>query len=64
MTKILVVEDDLEMNQGICYILKKEGFSTVSVCTIADAREQYRENTIQMVLLVIPIVFMVAIFMF
>lgn len=51
MTKILVVEDDLEMNQGICYILKKEGFSTVSVCTIADAREQYRENTIQMVLL-------------
>lgn len=49
--KILVVEDDLEMNHGICYILKKEGFSTVSVCTIADARKQYRENTIQMVLL-------------
>lgn len=51
MIKILVVEDDLEMNQGICYILEKEGFSTVSVCTIADARKQYRENTIQMVLL-------------
>lgn len=51
MKKILVVEDDLEMNQGICYILEKEGFSTVSVCTIADARKQYRENTIQMVLL-------------
>ena len=51
MIKILVVEDDLEMNQGIFYILEKEGFSTVSVCTIADARKQYRENTIQMVLL-------------
>lgn len=29
MQRILVVEDDWEMNQGICYVLKENGYTSV-----------------------------------
>ena len=41
MQKILVVEDDWEMNQGICYILREEGYDTVSAHSIAEGKEVY-----------------------
>lgn len=45
MQKILIVEDDREMNQGICYILEKAGFLTISAYSIADAKKQYKKIT-------------------
>ena len=51
MQMILVVEDDIEMNRGICYILEKEGFSVVTAHSIAEAEEKFENNSIQMILL-------------
>ena len=39
MQRILVVEDDWEMNQGICYVLKENGYTSVSAHSIAAAKE-------------------------
>ena len=39
MQKILVVEDDRELNQGICYALSKEEYTTLSANSIKEARE-------------------------
>ena len=41
MQRILIVEDDWEMNQGICYILWEEGYDTVSAHSIAEGKEVY-----------------------
>lgn len=41
MQRILIVEDDWEMNQGICYILREEGYDTVSAHSIAEGKEVY-----------------------
>lgn len=52
MYKILVVEDDVELNKGICYILEKEGFKTISSYNLKNARKEYtKNNNINMVLL-------------
>ena len=40
MQRILVVEDDWEMNQGICYVLKENGYTSVSAHSIAAAKEK------------------------
>lgn len=44
MQKILVVEDNWELNQGICYALKQEGFATVGVHTMNEAKAAFTEN--------------------
>ena len=41
MQRILIVEDDWEMNQGIGYILREEGYDTVSAHSIAEGKEVY-----------------------
>ena len=68
MEKILVVEDDEELNQSVCYSLKKEKYETVSAHSIEEAKEKYQENSIQFVLLCrwvkeqkkIPVIFLTA----
>ena len=44
MQKILVVEDDREMNQGISYVLEEEGYRTISAHTITEGRDAYEKN--------------------
>lgn len=51
MQKILVVEDDREMNQGISYVLEKEGYRTISAHTIAEGRDAYEKNGADLILL-------------
>lgn len=41
MEKILIVEDDKELNQALCYALEKEGYNTVSVFSMREAKEQF-----------------------
>lgn len=49
--KILVVEDDLELNQSICYMLDKEGYGVSAVHSLAEAWEIYEESGVDLILL-------------
>ncbi len=39
MQRILVVEDDRELNNGICYALEKDGYATESAHSVSEADE-------------------------
>lgn len=51
MQKILVVEDDREMNQGISYVLEEEGYRAISAHTIEEGRDAYEKNGADLILL-------------
>lgn len=51
MQRILVVEDDRELNQGICYALNKEGYTTLSAHSIKEAKQISEEEAADLVLL-------------
>ena len=51
MANILVVEDDWEMNQGICYMLEKEGFYPLAAHSVEEAKGQYKKKAPDMILL-------------
>ena len=48
---ILLVEDDRTLAMGIEYSLKNEGFKVISVDTLKSAKENYKNNEIDMILL-------------
>ena len=51
MLKILVVEDDWEMNRSICYILEENGYETVPAHSIVEAQKVYEDGKADLVLL-------------
>ncbi len=51
MQRILIVEDDWELNKGICYILEKEGYAVNAAHSIEEAKEVYLQNEVRLVLL-------------
>lgn len=51
MPKILVVEDDWELNQGICYMLEKEHYTVIQVHSIEEAKKRYEKEPVQLILL-------------
>lgn len=51
MNHILIVEDDRELNQGLCKALKAGGFSVFSCLNISGAREQLEFGGMSLVLL-------------
>lgn len=51
MKKILVVEDDWDLNQGICHALSKEGYETIPVHSLERADALFFQNGIDLVLL-------------
>lgn len=48
---ILVVEDDYDLNQAICYSLKKSGYGVYGVTFMEKGKKIFIENQIDMVLL-------------
>lgn len=46
-----MIEDDWEMNQGICYMLKGNGYETAPAHSIAEGRAAYEEKNADLVLL-------------
>lgn len=50
-SKILIVEDDKALNQGLVLSLKNEAYTTVPVFTLKDAREQLAADTFDLILL-------------
>lgn len=51
MQNILVVEDDYDLNQAICYSLKKSGYGVYGVTFMEKGKQIFFENQIDMVLL-------------
>ena len=51
MIKILFVEDDLPLALGMEYTLKQEGFDVVHAKSLSEAREKYRNNEFNIILL-------------
>ena len=51
MQYILVVEDDFDLNQAICYSLKKSGYGVYGVTFMEKGKQIFFENQIEMVLL-------------
>ena len=51
MIKIFFVEDDLPLALGMEYTLKQEGFDVVHAKNLNEAREQYRNNEFNIILL-------------
>lgn len=51
MIKILFVEDDLPLALGMEYTLKQEGFDVVHAKSLNEAREQYKNNKFNIILL-------------
>lgn len=50
MYSILIVEDDIIINGGIKVFLEKQGYETVSVCSLSEAKEKLKK-TFSLVLL-------------
>lgn len=51
MKRILVIEDDWKLNQGICYALQKGNYAFDSAHSIREAKEIYQEEKIDLILL-------------
>ena len=51
MQNILVVEDDYDLNQAICYSLKKSGYGVYGEAFIEKGKQIFMEKQIDMVLL-------------
>ena len=51
MQKILVVEDDWEMNQGICYVLRENGYETACAYSVSEGKEAFDAGGADLVLL-------------
>lgn len=51
MKKILVVEDDRELLQGICYALQKEQYGVAAASSIREAEEAFLQEGAALVLL-------------
>lgn len=51
MQKVLVVEDDKELNQGIVYSLENAGYKAMGVFSLAQAKENCRKEKADLVLL-------------
>lgn len=51
MQKILIVEDDWELNHGICYALEKEEYTVCSAHSLQEAKDVYLSENPELVLL-------------
>ena len=51
MTQILIVEDDKSLNQGIILALREEGRSLHPAYTLSQARQIWKKETIDLVIL-------------
>lgn len=51
MQKILVVEDNSQLNKTLCYAMEKAGYRVTSVFDIAKGKEAYEKQELDLVLL-------------
>ncbi|QCP35118.1 two-component system response regulator [Anaerostipes rhamnosivorans] len=46
-----MIEDDRELNEGICYALEKEGYNTIKAYSLKEARDLYLKEKVDLALL-------------
>lgn len=51
MQKILIIEDDRELNKALCYAIEKEEYTAIGVFSIREAKERYGKENILLILL-------------
>jgi two-component system response regulator VicR len=51
MKNILIVEDDVMLNNGICFNVNADGFKSESAFTLEEAYEKFKNNKIDMIIL-------------
>lgn len=51
MQKILIIEDDRELNQGVSYAIEKAGYAVFSAYSIEDARRICERESADLILL-------------
>lgn len=51
MSKILVVEDDVMLNSGLCYNLELDAYKAVSAHDVAEALEKIKNEIFDLVIL-------------
>lgn len=51
MQKILIVEDDRELNAALCYAIEKGKYRAASASSVKEAKEIYRKEELLMVIL-------------
>lgn len=51
MKQVIIVEDDRNLNQGLCLALKDQDFQIISCFDLKSAREQLADGTAELVLL-------------
>lgn len=51
MQKILIVEDDRDLNSTLCYALEKQKYPVTSAFSIREAKEICKKNTPLLILL-------------
>lgn len=51
MIKILVVEDDVMLNSGLCYNLELDGYTAVSAKSVSSALSELRDNSFDLAVL-------------
>ncbi|MGL4990149.1 MAG: response regulator transcription factor [Sarcina sp.] len=50
MRNILLIEDDLALNKGLTFKLKKEGYNVLSTAFVSEARKAFFENKIDLII--------------
>ncbi len=50
-TKILVLEDDVFLRDGLCEVLQKEGYEVISAGNLADAKEKFLKESFNLIIL-------------
>ncbi len=51
MQKILIVEDDRELNMALCYAIEKNKYTAVQASSVREAREIYRKEEVRLIIL-------------
>ena len=54
MQKILLLEDDLNLNRGIALLLSREGYEVRQVYTIKEAKEAFQKGDYALVIVNAP----------
>lgn len=49
--RLMVVEDDLNLNRGICFALKREGYEVISASSLKEAHAGLEDESLQLMLL-------------
>lgn len=50
-SRILVVEDDIFLREGLCELLTKEDYEPISACNCAEFKKHFNDNTFDLIIL-------------